>query len=196
MSTATPAPAPPSNERPYTPRHAGLLRRSRSLFLRTAAAITVVWVAVVWASPHIEVSAEVHRLALFCHLAALVVGFGAVLAMDWLGLQWMLRRLDLPTLLRTTHNAHLLVWLGLAGLVASGALLSPNTGAALTRVKLVAVLAVALNGLCVGRLQRRLAAYTDSRPPWTLLACGALAALISQAGWWTATAVGFLSTQG
>lgn len=194
MSTATPA---PPEDQPYAPRHAGVPpRRPRTLLPRAAAAITVVWVAVVWTAPHIQVSAEVHRLALFCHLAALVVGFGAVLAMDWLGLQWMLRRLDLPTLLRTTHNAHLLVWLGLAGLVASGALLGPNTGATLTRIKLVAVLAVALNGLCVGRLQQRLAAYTESRPPWTVLACGGLAALVSQAGWWTATAVGFLSTQG
>jgi hypothetical protein len=194
MPTATPAPpAGPS----YTPRHAGpTAGRPRRVFVRAATAITAVWVVVVLTSPHIEVSPEVHRLALFCHLAALVVGFGAVLAMDWLGLQWMLRRLDLPTLLRTTHNAHLLVWLGLAGLVASGALLGPNTGAALTRVKLVAVLTVALNGLCVGRLQQRLAAYTESRPPWTVLAAGGLAALVSQAGWWTATAVGFLSSQG
>lgn len=194
MSTDTPA--PPAGQ-PYTPRHADeAVRRPRPLVPRAAAVITVVWVAVVLTAPRIEVSTEVHRLALFCHLAALVVGFGAVLAMDWLGLQWMLRRLDLLTLLRTTHNAHLLVWLGLAGLVASGALLEPNTGSALTRVKLVAVLAVALNGLYVARLQHRLAAYTETRPPWTLLACGGLAALVSQAGWWTATAVGFLSTQG
>lgn len=195
MSTA---PAPPAGQQqPYSPRHADVpLRRPRPVLLRTAAAITVAWVAVVWTSPRIEVGPEVHRLALFCHLAALVVGFGAVLAMDWLGLQWMLRRLDLVTLLRTTHNAHLLVWLGLAGLVASGALLGPNTGAPLTRVKLVAVLAVALNGLWVGRLQQRLARYTDSRPPWTLLACGGLAALVSQSGWWIATVVGFLSSQG
>lgn len=194
MSATTPA--RPAGQ-PYTPRHAGVAaRRPRPFVLRAAVAITVVWVAVVWTAPRVEVSPEVHRLALFCHLAALVVGFGAVLAMDWLGLQWMLRRLDLPTLLRTTHNAHLLVWLGLVGLVASGALLGPNTGSPLTRVKLVAVLAVALNGLYVSRLQRRLAAYADTRPPWTLLACGGLAALVSQAGWWTATAVGFLSTQG
>ncbi|GAA4455455.1 hypothetical protein [Phytohabitans houttuyneae] len=190
MSTTTPAPT--AGQPYYSPRHAG---RPRRLVLRAAAAITAVWVAVVWTSPHIDVGPEVHRLALFCHLAALVVGFGAVLAMDWLGLQWMLRRLDLPTLLRTTHNAHLLVWLGLAGLVASGALLGPNIGAGQTRVKLVAVLAVALNGLYVGRLQHRLGAYTESRPPWTLLAAGGLASLVSQAGWWTATAVGFLSAQ-
>jgi hypothetical protein len=194
MSTATPA---PPTGRPYSPRRAGAhARRPRGIVARAAAAITVVWVAVVWTSPRIEVGAEVHRLALFCHLAALVVGFGAVLAMDWLGLQWLLRRLDLLTLLRTTHNAHLLVWLGLAGLVASGALLGPDTASAPTRVKLVAVLAVALNGLWVSRLQQRLAAYTETRPPWTLLAGGGLAALVSQAGWWTATAVGFLSTQG
>lgn len=190
MPTAT-RPASPAGQR-YTPRHAGPRRR---YLPHAVAGITAVWVAVLWTAPRIEVSPEVHRLALFCHLAALVTGFGAVLAMDWLGLRWMLRRLDLPTLLRTTHNAHLLVWLGLAGLVASGALLSPNLDSTRTRLKLVAVLAVALNGLWVSRLQQRLGEHTETRPPWSLVAAGGLAATISQAGWWTATTVGFLSSQ-
>jgi hypothetical protein len=55
---------------------------------------------------------------------------------------------------------------------------------------------LAMDWLWVSRLRHRLAAYVETRPPWTLPAGGALAALVSQAGWWTATAVGFLSTQG
>jgi hypothetical protein len=161
----------------------------------TTVAVTVVWAVVVWTAPRIDVGPDVHRLALFCHLAALVVGFGAVLAVDWLALQWMLRRLDLATLLRAASQAHLLIWLGLIGLIASGALLSPNTAAPLTRIKLVAVLAVALNGIYIGRVQARLVGYADGKPPWWLLAQGTAASLISQVGWWTAMAVGFLSTQ-
>jgi hypothetical protein len=159
--------------------------------LRAAVVVTLAWVAVVWSAPHIHAGPAVHRLALLCHLSALVVGFGAVLTVDWLGLQWMLGRVDLGALLRTAGDAHLLVWLGLAGLAASGALLSPDTSAPLTRLKLVAVLVVALNGLYVGRLQRRLA---GGPARWPLLASGAAAALTSQVCWWTATVVGFLST--
>jgi hypothetical protein len=178
-------PAPASHRHRRAPSWAGPVPRA-------AVIVTLSWVAVVWSAPHIHVGPAVHRLALFCHLAALVVGFGAVLTVDWFGLQWMLGRVDLGPLLRTAHDAHLLIWLGLIGLAASGALLSPDTSAPLTRLKLVAVLVVALNGLYVGRLQRQLA----SRPAgWPLLARGAAAALTSQVCWWTATAVGFLSTQ-
>lgn len=67
-------------------------------------AVTAVWAVIVWTAPRVHVGPDVHRLAPFCHLAALVVGFGAVLAVDWLGLQWMLRRLDLATLLRTASK--------------------------------------------------------------------------------------------
>lgn len=157
-----------------------------------AVVVTLGWVAVVWSAPHIQVGPAIHRLALFCHLAALVVGFGAVLAVDWLGLQWTLRRVELTAVLRTARDVHLLIWLGLAGLVASGALLSPDTSAPLTRLKLVAVLVVALNGLYVGRLHGRLA---SGPARWPLLARGAAAALTSQLCWWTATAVGFLAAQ-
>lgn len=185
-----PTPYPPSRHR-----RAGRRRDARQLPLAAATAVTLGWLAVVLVAPHIEVGAGLHRLALFGHLAALVVGFGAVLTMDWFGLLWMLRRIELGTLVRIAHEAHLLIWLGLFGLVASGSLLGPDTSAPLTRVKLLAVLAVALNGLYVGRLRHRLAGYAGGTAPWRLLALGALAALTSQAAWWTATAVGFLTTQ-
>lgn len=158
-----------------------------------AVAVTLAWLAIVWTAPYIEVGRAVHGLALFAHLAALVVGFGAVLTVDWLGLQWMLGRIDLGALLRTAHDTHLLIWLGLTGLAVSGVLLSPDTSAPLTWLKLVAVLVVALNGLYVGRLQGQLARCAG-RPSRGLLLRGAAAALTSQACWWTATTVGFLST--
>jgi hypothetical protein len=170
--------------------------RRRAVWTRPAAtAITLTWLAVVMTAPHIQLSPHAHRFALFGHLAALVVGFGAVLTVDWHGLLWTLGRTDLAGVLRTANDVNLLIWLGLGGLVATGALLDPDTSAPLTRLKLLAVLVVALNGLYVGRIQHRLGAYADGRPPWRLLARGAGAALTSQLCWWTATTVGFISAQ-
>ena len=193
ISPARPDPGHPIGP-PTPPSHRRRRTRARSGPLTLAAvAVTLIWAATVWAAPHIEVASAVHRLALFCHLAALVVGFGAVLTVDWLGLKWMLGRIDLSALLRTAHDTHLLIWLGLAGLAATGVLLSPDTSAPLTRLKLVAVLIVALNGLYVGRLHGQLAGCAG-RPPTRLLLRGAAAALTSQVCWWTATTVGFLSS--
>jgi hypothetical protein len=194
LSPARPDPGQQIESRPAPPAHRRRRPRARAGPLTLAAiAVTLAWVATVWSAPHIEVGPAVHRLALFGHLAALVVGFGAVLTMDWLGLQWMLGRISLSALLRTAQDTHLLIWLGLSGLAASGVLLSPDTSAPLTRLKLVAVLVVALNGLYVGRLQGQLARCAG-RPAAPLLLRGAVAALTSQACWWIATTVGFVSS--
>ncbi len=91
--------------------------------------------------------------------------------------------------------AHTPIWLGLAGLMASGMLLSPDTSAAPTVLKLVAVLVVAINGLAAARVQRRLLALGGAAPPRPLLAASVGVATLSQVGWWTATLVGFLNAQ-
>jgi hypothetical protein len=171
-------------------------RRSRPIPAYVpAAAILVVWTAMVLAAPHVRAGEAIHQFALFAHLAALVLGFGAVLTLDWFGLMWMLGRQDLITLVRVAQVAHTPIWLGLAGLMASGMLLSPDTSAAPTVLKLVAVLAVAINGLAAARVQRRLLALDGAVPPRPLLAGAVLVATVSQAGWWTATLVGFLNAQ-
>ena len=158
-------------------------------------AIAAVWTAALLVAPHVRTGETVHQLALFGHLAALVLGFGAVLSLDWFGLMWMLGRQDLLTLVRVTQVAHTPIWIGLAGLTASGVLLSPDTSAAPTVVKLVAVLVVAMNGLAAARVQRRLLALDGRVPPRPLLLTAVLVATVSQAGWWTATLVGFLNSQ-
>lgn len=157
-------------------------------------AITFAWAGVLVTTTRVHPSATVHQLALFGHLAALVVGFGAVLTVDWFGLLWTIRRRTLVAVLDTAHGAHSLIWLGLLGLSVSGSLLSPDLSSPLTDLKLVAVLAVAINGIHVGRLQSLLGPYADGRtPPRSLIVSGALAVLVSQAAWWTATAIGFLA---
>jgi hypothetical protein len=160
-----------------------------------AVAILLVWTAMVLAAPYVRPGEAVHRFALFAHLAALVLGFGAVLSLDWFGLMWMLGREDLLTLVRVAQVAHTPIWLGLVGLTLSGVLLSPDTTAAPTVVKLLAVLAVGINGLAAARVQRRLLGLQGRVPPRPLLAKAVLVATVSQAGWWTATLVGFLNAQ-
>ena len=166
----------------------------RPAVIAAMTAVTIAWVALVVTATRLHPSDTVHRLALFAHLAALVVGFGAVLTVDWFGLLWLLRRRPLAAVLAVAHGAHPLIWLGLLGLSASGALLSPNVTAPLTDLKLAAVLAVGINGVHVGRLQRTMESYVDSRrPPRPVMLGSVLAVLVSQGAWWTATTIGFLN---
>lgn len=169
-------------------------RRRASLYV-PGLALVAAWTAMFLTVPHIHIGANLHEVALFAHLAALVLGFGAVLTLDWFGLMWMLRRQTLTTLVRVAQVVHTPIWLGLAGLTLSGVLLAPNTGAPLTVVKLLAVLVVALNGLAAAKVQERLVALDGATPSRRLLLTSVLVASISQAGWWTATIVGFLNAQ-
>jgi hypothetical protein len=158
-------------------------------------ALVAAWATMFLTVPYVRVDADLRQVALFAHLAALVLGFGAVLTLDWFGLMWMLRRQTLTTLVRVAQVVHTPIWLGLAGLTLSGVLLAPNTSAPLTVVKLLAVLVVALNGLVAAKVQERLLALDGGTPSRRLLLTSVLVAGISQAGWWTATLVGFLNAQ-
>ncbi|WP_051723559.1 hypothetical protein [Micromonospora chokoriensis] len=152
--------------------------------------VSVGWLLAILVAPHVTLSPAGRMVALFCHLTCLVVGFGAVLTVDWFSLRWLLRREPLGTVLTAARGAHLLIWLGLVGLFASGAALGPDTSSGLVWVKLLAVLVVGVNGLFLGRVRDRLVAV-QGRPPWSALLPGVAAATISQIGWWTATLIGF-----
>ncbi|MEU0547676.1 hypothetical protein [Micromonospora sp. NPDC005979] len=160
--------------------------------VRASALVGLGWLLAILAAPHVTLSPGGRMLALFCHLTCLVVGFGAVLTVDWFSLRWLLRREPLDAVLNAARAAHPLIWLGLVGLVVSGAALGPDTSSALVWVKLVAVLVVGVNGLFLGRVRDRLVAVQDG-PRWSALLPGVAAALTSQLGWWAATLIGFLS---
>lgn len=165
-----------------------------ALLLAAAGAVSAVWGAALWLSLHVETDQTLRAVALFVHLAALAAGFGAVLVVDWGGVLWMLGKRRLTDVLSLAHTCHAVIWFGLAALTVSGALLHPDLTTLRTQVKLGVVLGLALNGIQAHALQQRLEAVNGS-PGRGLLLRSTVSASISQAGWWTATVIGFLTHQ-
>ncbi|MFD7256438.1 hypothetical protein [Streptomyces sp. NPDC059874] len=158
-------------------------------------AVCAAWAVTTWVALHLRADATLHTVALFVHLASLVLGFGAVLAIDYFGALWLAGRKSLREVVDATAPLHLPVWAGLGGLVLSGAFLHPDLSSPLTCVKLCLVLLLSLNGVQASVLHRRLAAL-DGRPATrALLLRGALTGTVSQVAWWGAVAIGFLNSQ-
>lgn len=148
------------------------------------------WGAVLWTVPHLHADPALHTVARFAHLAGLVVGFGAVLTVDWLGLRWLLGHRAFRDVLQLAQTAAAPIWAGLATLVVSGLVLHPDLASWPTRVKLGIALVIGLNGLYAHHLTPRLA---GQEVPRSLLIRAALCGAVSQAGWWSATIIGFLN---
>lgn len=131
----------------------------------------------------------VHDVALFAHLASVVVGLGSVVVVDWVAMLWVLGRREIDDLLAMAATVAVPIWAGYAGLVFSGLLLEPYVGSALTQVKLGLVLVIGLNGVFAAWQHAALQRNDSPR----LLVLGTLSALLSQGCWWGATLVGFLN---
>ncbi|HEY6682437.1 MAG TPA: hypothetical protein VI030_05670 [Propionibacteriaceae bacterium] len=132
--------------------------------------------------------------ALFIHLISLVVGFGAVLAVDWYGLLSLSRRVTIGDVLLTAERMTPLIWIGLTGLTASGILLEPDLSSWLVVVKLCCVLGVGIVGvlaLSTSRLMER----QMPAPSRSLVHRGMVLAGASQTFWWTAVIIGFLTNE-
>ncbi|WP_433591272.1 hypothetical protein [Nocardia sp. CA-145437] len=151
--------------------------------------------AALWIAAHVTASPAVHHGGVFVHLASLVVGFGGVLTADSFVLRWAAGRLDLASALRAVSRLHVPIWLGLAGLVASGCVLEPDLSSTMTRTKLALVLALTLNGIQAYSLNHRLTARGDTPLTARLLTWGAATGMASQVCWWGATAIGFLNAR-
>ena len=160
-----------------------------------AALMAVALGGALWTAGHLRPDPLLADVALFAHLASLVLGFGAVLAVDWVALLWLLRQRTLDDVVRTAGNAHLPIWLGYAGLVASGVLLEPDLDSTATRVKLLLVLAIGWNGIWAMVLHHRLERVGDAGPGRSLMRVAGAAAAVSQLGWWGAMLVGFLNAR-
>jgi hypothetical protein len=151
--------------------------------------------AICWMSVHLDADPTLRTVALFVHVAALVVGLGAVLAVDWFAILWLLGRRHLADILNTACTLQVPIWLGLAGLMATGLFLQPDLTSTPTRIKLGLVLAITLNGLYAHRLGQHLDRYRDQSVPRRLLLQSGTAATVSQLGWWGASLIGFLNSQ-
>jgi hypothetical protein len=160
--------------------------------------VLAAWATVIGVAWMIHASWAVRRGALFLHLAALVAGFGAVLVVDLHGVLWLVGRRRLGDLRQVSSALHPVIWGGLIVLVASGMLLQPNLVLPRTIIKLVLVLVATINGLWAHRLSRQLEAHPadtsacsiDQHLLLKVMGAGA----ISQAAWWGATLIGFLTT--
>ncbi len=52
------------------------------------------WLASVLFGGYLDPGPAIHRIALAAHILALVLSFGAILVLDWVGLLWLLGRRD------------------------------------------------------------------------------------------------------
>ena len=163
------------------------------------AAVVAVWLTAVSTAAVVDIEHPlVHRPALFLHLVSVVVSFGAVIFLDVYGLLWLFGHRDLRDILQLVSTGHVLISLGLIGLIGTGLVLHPNLDSWLVRMKMVLVLVVMLNGVNAHRLSRRLWRLPGNprgaNIPWDCARPLFLAAAISQAGWWGAVIIGFVSS--
>ncbi|MGW1958060.1 hypothetical protein ACWCPI_35855 [Streptomyces sp. NPDC001920] len=170
-------------------------RRHGWTLLGADALVCLAWAGGVGAALHVEAGPAVRTVALFVHLGALIIGLGSVLTIDYYGTLWLLGRRSLRQALEFAGPLHVPVWAGLAGLVLSGTALDPDPRAPLTRLKLVLVLLVALNGVHAQALHRTLLDQPAARPPRRLLVRAVIASVLSQLGWWGAVTIGFLNSR-
>ena len=77
--------------------------------------VSVLISGAVFVSSRVQTPPLLHSIALFGHLASLVVGFGSVVGVDYFGLLWFLRRIPLETMLLQADRMSPLIWLGLGG---------------------------------------------------------------------------------
>jgi hypothetical protein len=182
-----PRPAPAGESDPTTP----VLLPPWTSYAAAGAGIAVGMAAGLWTTTHVQADPLLHEVALFVHLGCLVVGFGAVIAVDWMALLWLLGRRSLAEVLGIAGCVHVPIWIGYAGLVLSGVLLSPDLASTLTQIKLALVLVIGLNGVLATGLQRQLGGRHGGR----LILVSAACASLSQVAWWSVAVIGFLNTR-
>lgn len=166
--------------------------------LPTVSVIAVgVWIVCITLGAIVRPEPEAHRTALMVHLAAMVVSFSGVLAVDVRGFLWMAGVRPVQAALRMESFVSPFIWGGLLALMVSGIFLEPSVDALPTLTKFAAVLGLILNGIWLVPFKERLRAMGRDAPflaftPWfrqqLLLRFSA-----SQLCWWTAVIVGFVS---
>lgn len=170
-----------------------------SLLLVELGVAVVAWAAAIGvaATVHLE-SPPVHQVALFVHLVSLTVGFGGVIAVDVHGVLWLLGRRTANDLVAMATATHGLIAAGVVGLLGSGAVLRPDLAAPAARLKSALVLVIVLNGVYARSFLIRLRAIpggvAGEAIPWAYLPRALAIATLSQAAWWGALVIGFLTS--
>lgn len=117
---------------------------------------------------------------------------------DWLGLLWLLGKVQIHESGKLETAAKPLIWGGLTLLLASGALIDPDLTNPVTAVKLGAVLVLMLNGLSIAPAMQQLLALSPQTRFSELarkLRLRLMVALsVSQACWWTAVLIGLINS--
>ncbi|HEX6955371.1 MAG TPA: hypothetical protein VF156_10880 [Agromyces sp.] len=175
-------------------------RRRRRMRAAAYAAVAVAWALTVWVSTMLTPPEWVRMPVLFLHLASLVVGLGAVLMIEWHGLLWATGWSTAREVRQADRTLILPVWVGLAGLLGTGALLQPHLDQPLTVVKLVAVLVLSLNGVALTRwtsdLARMPAKAKFHSLPRAARTGYVASGVVSQLAWWTAVLIGMINSTG
>ena len=163
------------------------------------AVVAATWAVVVIAAAVFPLDhPPVARVALFIHLVSMAIGFGAVIVIDVYGILWLLGQRTLAELVDLDTAAHTVIAIGVGGLLASGIALQPDLSTALAWFKMLLVLALMLNGLAAQRMLVRLRktlppTTRGASIPWAAFQRGLTAAMVSQASWWGAIAIGFIT---
>ncbi|KRE57753.1 hypothetical protein ASG92_23635 [Arthrobacter sp. Soil736] len=159
---------------------------------------TAGWLTAAVIGHHVDFGPELHRIGLAVHVLALVLSFGAILVIDWIGFLWLLGKREIHESGRLESAAKPLIWGGLSLLLISGAFIHPDLGNPVTLVKLACVLVLMLNGLSIGPAMHQLLAL----PPQTRFGEVArrlrnrllMALSVSQVCWWTAVLIGLVNS--
>ncbi len=137
------------------------------------------------------------RLALFVHLVGVVLGFGTVMFVDIVGALWVLRRATAKHLLWATGIGQKIIWSSVGLLIASGIFLIPPEPSLRTKLKLLAVLILIINGFFLDRIRKQLGEFQESdfwKLPRGFQIKSVVAITLSQLMWWTAVIIGFLNS--
>ncbi|BCW37400.1 hypothetical protein StoSoilA2_34560 [Arthrobacter sp. StoSoilA2] len=139
-----------------------------------------------------------HRLALSAHVLGMVLAFGSVIVVDWVGFLWLIGKRGLHDTSKLERAAAPLIWAGLLGLLVTGALIHPDITSAATQLKMSCVLGLMLNGISLIPVMRRVHALPEGtmfkEVAGSLRARMLVALVLSQAFWWTAIVVGFANS--
>ncbi|MDQ0620162.1 hypothetical protein [Arthrobacter globiformis] len=197
MSPAAPAPAPPDSAT-HAVRSPVKQKKQKGRLVLLGALCTAGWAASLLVGHYVECGPELHRIGLAVHILALVLSFGTILVVDWLGLLWLLGKVQMHESGKLEAAAKPLIWGGLALLLTSGALIDPDLTNPVTVIKLGCVLVLMLNGLSIAPAMHQLLAlpaHTRFGELGRRLRLRLMVALsISQACWWTAVLIGLINS--